>query len=52
MIGGWKTKLGTVALLILGIIDIANGDIQSGAFKISEALGIYGVAHKIEKGGK
>jgi len=49
MIKGWKTKTAAVAMLLLGLVDIANGDVEQGLTKISGALGAYGLGHKIEK---
>ena len=52
MISGWKTLAGAAALALLGIVDIANGDIEQGMAKISAAVTAYGVAHKVEKNKK
>lgn len=49
MISGWKTKAGAAAMLVLGLIDILNGDVLNGVTKISGALSVYGIGHKIEK---
>lgn len=46
---GWKTWAAVVSLALLGIVDLANGDIPSGITKLTAALGLVGVGHKIEK---
>ncbi len=48
---GWKTWTAAGAMVVLGIVDIANGDMPSGMTKISAALAMIGIGHKIEKTG-
>lgn len=52
MMTGWKTWVAAIALAALGVIDIVNGDADQGMTKLISALGIVGIGHKIEKGGK
>lgn len=47
---GWKTKAAAAAFALLGVVDIANGDIQGGMEKIAGALALLGIGHKVEKG--
>ena len=44
-----KTIWGAIALGILGLIEIAEGDYQAGFQKLAEALVVVGVRHGIWK---
>lgn len=48
---GWKTWLAAVCTAGLGIISIANGEIEQGIGHLTFALGLVGLGHKIEKAG-
>ena len=47
---GWKTWLAAAGTAALGIVDIVNGEVETGVMKIVAALGLVGVGHKLEKG--
>lgn len=47
---GWKTWVAAIAVGILGVIDIVNGDLPAGIEKIAGGLALVGIGHKIEKG--
>lgn len=47
---GWKTWAAAIAVAILGVIDIINGDTPNGIEKIAGGLALVGIGHKIEKG--
>lgn len=49
VMGGWKTWIAAIALAALGVVDVVNGDLETGVAKISAALGMVGLGHKIEK---
>jgi len=49
IMGGWKTWTAAGAFFLLGAVDVANGDIEAGLAKITFALGLIGIGHKIEK---
>lgn len=44
---GWKTYLGAAALAVLGVVDIANGDVQSGVEKVVAAFTVFGLRHAV-----
>ena len=46
---GWKTWAAALGALILGIVDIVNGAVETGITKIVGALALIGIGHKIEK---
>ena len=46
---GWKTWASVAGLVILGVVDIVNGDTPAGMQKIIGALGLIGIGHKVEK---
>lgn len=48
---GWKTWSAVVGLTLLGVVDIANGEPDSGMNKIVMALAMVGLGSKIEKNG-
>lgn len=47
---GWKTWAAAAALAVLGIIDIVNNDVQEGVEKLTGAMALVGLGHKLEKG--
>ena len=49
MMKGWKTWLAVAGLAALGVNDIVNGDIEQGVVKLTNALALIGIGHKIEK---
>lgn len=51
LMGGWKTWAAAVGLAAIGICEIAEGDLETGAGRIAMALGLIGIGHKIEKQG-
>ena len=46
---GWITWVGALGLLLLGIVDIAQGDLEAGIAKIVAAWTAVGIGRKIEK---
>lgn len=50
-LGGWKTWLAALGLGLLGAVDLAEGDIEAALTKLSAALGLIGIGHKIQKVG-
>ncbi len=48
---GWKTYVAAAGMLLLAVVDIANGNVQDGLAKLVGALGLFGLRHAIEKGG-
>jgi len=51
-LSGWKSFLGGIGLVGLGVYELTQGDIQGGIAHIGEGLAIIGIAHKIEKAKK
>ncbi|ADW18587.1 hypothetical protein Despr_2448 [Desulfobulbus propionicus DSM 2032] len=49
MMTGWKTWAAAAGLLLLGIVEIANGNLEGGLERIVLGLGLVGLGHKIEK---
>lgn len=47
---GWKTWASVAGFVILGIIDISNGDYEQAIAKFAAAGGLVGIGHKVEKG--
>jgi hypothetical protein len=52
MMKGWNTWAAVIGTAILGIVDIANDEMESGIMKLSGAFALLGIGHKIEKSGK
>jgi hypothetical protein len=52
MMGGWKTWCAAIGFVLLGIVDLVNGDNESGMQRLATAIGFIGLGHKIEKAGK
>lgn len=50
MMGGWKTWAAAVGLALLGGVDLVNGDLEQALTKLSAAMGLVGLGHKIDKG--
>ena len=50
-LGGWKTWLAAAGLGILGAVDLIEGDLEAALTKLSTALGLIGIGHKIQKAG-
>lgn len=48
---GWKTWLAAAGLGILGAVDLIEGDLEAALTKLSAALGLIGIGHKIQKAG-
>lgn len=46
---GWKTWLAAICLACLGVVSMANGEVEGGIQQIVAALALVGVGHKIEK---
>ncbi|MDY7034540.1 MAG: hypothetical protein SV375_00030 [Thermodesulfobacteriota bacterium] len=46
---GWKTWVAVAGMVLLGIVDIANGQAEMGITKIVGGLGLLGIGHKVEK---
>jgi len=49
MMKGWKTWLAVAGLSALGVYDIVNGDLDQAMIKLTNALALIGIGHKIEK---
>lgn len=49
MMHGWKTWAAVIGTALLGIVDIVNGQVETGITKIVAALALLGIGHKIEK---
>ena len=52
MMHGWKTWLSVAGLVALAIVDLVNGDVEAFLAKLTAALALLGLGHKIEKGAK
>ena len=52
MMGGYKTWMAVLGMVILGVLDIINGQSETGITKIVAALGMLGIGAKIEKSKK
>lgn len=50
-LGGWKTWLAALGLAFLGAVDLIEGDLEAALTKLSAALGLIGIGHKIQKAG-
>lgn len=50
-LGGWKTWLAALGLAFLGAVDLIEGDLEAALTKLSSALGLIGIGHKIQKAG-
>jgi len=48
---GWKTWLGVIGMAALAVYDFSNGDVEQALVKITAAMGLLGVGHKIDKAG-
>ncbi len=48
---GWKTWFAAGMMLAIGVYQVSEGNSEAGMARISEALAIVGIAHKIEKAG-
>ncbi len=46
---GWKTWLAALSMAGLGIVRIADGEVETGVSQIAAALALIGIGHKIEK---
>lgn len=46
---GWKTWLACAGLVALAVVDFVNNDIQPGVEKLTGALALFGIGHKVEK---
>jgi len=46
---GYKTWAAAIGMAILGIVDIIDGQAETGITKIVAALGLVGIGHKVEK---
>jgi len=51
MMRGWKTWIAAGCLRVLAAIDLYDGATEAGLAKLSAALGMIGLGHKIEKTG-
>lgn len=49
---GWKTWLAAALMALLGVYDVSEGNVDTGILRISEALAIVGIGHKLEKTGR
>nr|BDD47313.1 hypothetical protein 16 [bacterium] len=49
MMRGWKTWMAVAGMVLLAIVEIADGQIDAGITKIIMALGTVGIGHKVEK---
>lgn len=49
MMGGWKTWVAVAGMVLLAVVDAANGDFDAAGSKVMAALGLVGLGHKIEK---
>lgn len=49
MMKGWKTWAAAVGLVIMGVVELANGDTEGGLTCLVSALGLIGIGHKVEK---
>jgi hypothetical protein len=52
MMQGWKTWLAVFGMTALGVVDVVNGQAETGIQKIVAALALLGIGHKIEKASK
>ena len=48
---GWKTWLGSIGMIAVGVYEISEGQTESGVGKIAMGLGMIGIGHKVEKNG-
>jgi hypothetical protein len=48
---GWKTWLAAACTAGLGVVNIIDGNVETGAQQLVLALGMVGLGHKIEKSG-
>lgn len=46
---GWKTWLGSIGMIAVGVYEISEGQTESGVGKIAMGLGMIGIGHKVEK---
>ena len=46
---GWKTWTAVGGFVLLGVYDIATGDVEAAMVKFTAALGALGIGHKVEK---
>ena len=52
LMGGWKTWVAALGTIALGIVEIANGDAESGITKLVAAFGLIGLGNKLDKAAK
>ena len=45
---GWKTYAAAFGLVVLAIVDFANGNAGNGIEKLTAAFGLFGLRHAIE----
>lgn len=46
---GWKTYTAAACMVGLGVVSIADGQVESGVQQIVTGLALVGIGHKIEK---
>lgn len=52
MMSGWKTWAAALMMVLVGLYQVREGDSGAGMARISEALAIVGIGHKLEKAAK
>ena len=52
IMGGWKTWVAALGTAALGVVEIANGDAESGITKLVAAVGLVGIGNKLDKAAK
>lgn len=52
MVTGWKTLTAAIGMALLGIVSIAEGNVENGVQQIVGGLALIGIGHKIEKAAK
>ena len=52
IMGGWKTWVAAAGTAALGVVEIANGDVESGITKLVAAFGFIGIGNKLDKAAK
>jgi hypothetical protein len=52
MMGGYKTWIGGVGFMCVGVYQLFEGNAEAAAGSFAMGMSIIGIGHKVEKSGK